>query len=379
MLIGRFSILIALAICAFIAQPAHADDWFDCKYGIVERVLPDDGIEGCTKIIRSGKETTNNLAIAYANRCIHHKTKGNIDAAMSDCKRAVELNPRSSHAFVSRGNVYLEKGMDDLAFADYSSAIGADPNDGVAYSNRGLVWDRRKNPELALADYSKGISLAPKNGYLYLTRARAHLRERRYDEARRDVDKAFSLDLKNEEAYYLRGRLHYVAERYTQAIADFENAHGDLTKDASVYGYVALSFERLKQPRKALSAINDEIAQHPKLAGPYRIRGNLYATLEDHKNAELNYAKAMELGIKSAEILNGRAWALFKSGQAEKGLPYVDEAIKLETGDSNIWDTRGHILEALGRKQEAVANFKKAVELNPNAKLSKEGLVRLGF
>ena len=75
---------------------------------------------------------------------------------------------------------------------------------------------------------------------------------------------------------------------------------------------------------------------------------------------------------------DGRAWAYFKAGKAAKGLPDVQRALELDPELAAAYDTRGHILEALGRKEEAISDFRKALALDPGETGSSEGLQRLG-
>jgi Flp pilus assembly protein TadD len=44
----------------------------------------------------------------------------------------------------------------------------------------------------------------------------------------------------------------------------------------------------------------------------------------------------------------------------------------------SAYDTRGYIYEALDRKDEAIADFRKALELDPSNEKRKEPLKRLG-
>ena len=48
---------------------------------------------------------------------------------------------------------------------------------------------------------------------------------------------------------------------------------------------------------------------------------------------------------------------------------------------ANALDTRGHIFEALGRRDEAIADFRRVLALepdNPNAQEARKALERLG-
>jgi Flp pilus assembly protein TadD len=53
-------------------------------------------------------------------------------------------------------------------------------------------------------------------------------------------------------------------------------------------------------------------------------------------------------------------------------------ALELRPYDADALDTRGHALEMLGRRAEAIIDYKKAIRLNPDIESSKEALKRLG-
>ena len=49
----------------------------------------------------------------------------------------------------------------DQALADFNRAIELDPNNAVFYLNRGAVYQRKKDADRALADYNHAIELNP--------------------------------------------------------------------------------------------------------------------------------------------------------------------------------------------------------------------------
>jgi Tfp pilus assembly protein PilF len=56
----------------------------------------------------------------------------------------------------------------------------------------------------------------------------------------------------------------------------------------------------------------------------------------------------------------------------------LDEAIELNPNDTNAFDTRGTIHAKLGSRDEAAADFRKALDLNPELTASAEPLKKLG-
>jgi tetratricopeptide (TPR) repeat protein len=53
-------------------------------------------------------------------------------------------------------------------------------------------------------------------------------------------------------------------------------------------------------------------------------------------------------------------------------------ALQLLPDNSEILDARGHVLEALGRHKEAIADFRRVQAIDPEHQGSREALKRLG-
>lgn len=109
----------------------------------------------------------------------------------------------------------------------------------------------------------------------------------------------------------------------------------------------------------------------------YNNRAVAYERKGEYERA-LDFAKAIETDPLCALCYNGRAWTYFRAGKAEQGLPDVEKALSLQSSHAAILDTRAHLLEALGRREEAVADFRRALERDPKLAESIAGLKRLG-
>ena len=130
-------IAVVALILLFVASPAHAalsPEWQACVGG--PGYTPDQSIAGCTTIITSGRESNENLAIAYYNRGLAYNSKGQYDRAIQDYDQAIRLKPDFALAYGNRGFSYLKKGsLRDLdqAIADSQQALRLDPSLGRSY------------------------------------------------------------------------------------------------------------------------------------------------------------------------------------------------------------------------------------------------------
>ena len=75
----------------------------------------------------------------FVDRGVAKGKKGDLDGAIADCTKAIELNPKSAVAYSIRGLAKGKKGDLDGAMADCNQAIELDPKCADAYLNRGGV------------------------------------------------------------------------------------------------------------------------------------------------------------------------------------------------------------------------------------------------
>ena len=83
----------------------------------------DEVIAACTAVIQSGRWSETELSWAYGNRGDALADSGDMDRAMADYDRAIELDPQESSLYVSR--CWARNMFDDFegAIADCDAAI----------------------------------------------------------------------------------------------------------------------------------------------------------------------------------------------------------------------------------------------------------------
>ena len=75
----------------------------------------------------------------YKQRGNAKYNKGDLDGAILDWDKAIELNPKYADAYYNRGIAKSDKGDLDGAILDYDKAIELNPKFALAYYNRGLA------------------------------------------------------------------------------------------------------------------------------------------------------------------------------------------------------------------------------------------------
>ena len=157
---------------------------------------PDEGIPACTRQITSGRWEGHNLAISYYNRGIFYYDKDELDRAIADYSKALELSSEYASAYNNRGNAWSAKGDLDRALADYDRAIQIDGKDPFRFNNRGLIWRRKGNHDLAIADFDQAIKIDPGYTAAYTNRGQTYEAKGDIARARADYRAALALPQK---------------------------------------------------------------------------------------------------------------------------------------------------------------------------------------
>jgi subtilisin family serine protease len=112
-------------------------------------------------------------------------------------------------------------------------------------------------------------------------------------------------------------------------------------------------------------------------AKSYNAEGDAASLKGEYERAIVSYGKAIRVAPDYANAYNGRAWAYYKSGEAARGLPDAERALELRPNDPHLLDTRGHILEQLGRREEAIADYRRALSHDSGMQAPRAALRRL--
>src|SRR6266576_1884777 len=91
-------------------------------------------------------------ANGYNERGVAKGVKGDIDGAIADHTRAIELDPKDASAYNERGIAKQAQGDLNGAIADYTRSIELDPKYAKTYSNRGIAKEEKGEMEGAIAD-----------------------------------------------------------------------------------------------------------------------------------------------------------------------------------------------------------------------------------
>ena len=188
------------------------------------------------------------------------------------------------------------------------------------------------------------------------------------DPSGRDEDKIIKLFTKSIEsgdlsrsdlilAYECRGEMWFRRKKiYDKAITDYTKIIELKPKDASAYNMRGRAWYRIGNYDKAIADYTKAIEFNPMNDAYYSNRGYAWFEKEDYDRAITDYKKAIELNPKNAEYNDTLKRAMSKKAE--------QVAAKKEK-DATVYNKRGIAWYEKKNYDKAIADFTKAIDLNP--------------
>jgi len=192
--------------------------------------------------------------------------------------------------------------------------------------------------------------------------------------AARDYVRATEVSPGFPDIRYNLGQTYEALDRVDEAIAQYRlaiasNAHYDHARTA-----LAFCLLRARRHDEALAAFDEVLAlrmrrlTEPHGKGLQRLRENMASEAEEF------FREAFLAAPNKFEGHYRAALSLLKSEQYEKALVELDEAIALGPKYGDLHNFRGVALCELGRVDDGIAAFRRAVALNPDHGVAKLNL-----
>lgn len=357
--------VVVAAVAVTIAAPALAQQSKNWKWCVNQggSFSHDVQIEGCTGVIRSGRESKSNLSIANYNRGNGYYAKLDYDRAIADYSEAIRLNSKYPSAFNNRGNAYKAKGDLDRALADYNEAIRLDRKHANAYGNRANVYKARGDLDRALTDYDAALRIRP-GANDYNNRGNTYFDKKDYDRAIADYSDALRTDPKYTNALFNRGRAYYAKKDYARAIADYSEVLRIDPKYTSALFNRGNSYYARQDYDRALADYSEVIRFDPKHANAYSNRGDAYRAKGDLERALMDYDAALRLRPSTADY-NSRGNTYYDKKDYDRAIADYSEAIRIDPKYVIAYGNRGNIYRTKGDIDRALADYGEAIRLEP--------------
>ena len=148
--------------------------------------------------------------------------QGQVDDAIAQYQKAVEIYPNYVAAHYNLGNALLQKGQLDTALAQYEKAVEIDPNDAAAHINLGNAFFQKQQLDEAVAQFEKAVEINPNDAEAQYNLGNAFFQKGQLDEAVAQFQKALKIDPNSFATHYNLGGAFYQKGQLDEAITQFQ-------------------------------------------------------------------------------------------------------------------------------------------------------------
>jgi tetratricopeptide (TPR) repeat protein len=245
-----------------------------------------------------------------------------------------EYDPAQAALLCDRGREHKANGDLAQAFEDFTEAIWLDPDSTDAYNSRGNLYFAARQYDEAIADYAEAIRVSPDLAITYLNRGLAHARKQQSAEALADASEALRLDPGLPGAYYLRGTSRYRLEDLDGAIADLTNAIRLNAADPAVHNQRGLAYTKLGDYDRAIEDYDQALRLAPDLAQAHFNRASAYQLKGDPIRATAGFSAAVQLDPQNAEAYFQRGLAYAAQGEHDSAISDFTESYRLDPNNA---------------------------------------------
>jgi tetratricopeptide (TPR) repeat protein len=260
------------------------------------------------------------------------------------------------------GFAYQEVGQPDKAIATFEEARKLTPGDPAiaGYLVEANIAAKKYS---AAADAAKA-ALAQHPDDLRLTRlqAQALRHSGKTDAGIALLEESVKHHADDPTAYVALAQAYSDAERAPQAVKVLQDAHGKFPQDDGIAFELGTVFDKQKKFAEAESAYREVLSRDPENAIALNYLGYMLAERGERLDESVTYLKkALQVEPENPSYLDSLGWAYFKADKldlAETNLKRAADALKT---NSVIQEHYGQVLFKLGRYDEAIAAWTRAL------------------
>jgi superkiller protein 3 len=223
-----------------------------------------------------------------------------------------------------------ELNENEKAVQKLDKAITIDKHFSLAHSLLGEIYEQMKDYPKAAASYQNATQLNPWSFKDYFSLGRVYQTMKEFTLAVNAYRRAAQLKPDHLEANLNTAKCLYQINDYNEAL---------------VYG-------------KKAEQINPDIGELQQLLG------NIYDSQKDYEQSVRSYKRALEINGNDPAVMMSLAIAYLRTNRNEPAKELLKTVTRLQPANSSAWQYLGYCFLRLDDLNQAIVNYRKAIEIN---------------
>lgn len=277
-------------------------------------------------------------------------------------RQAIELDPHFAQAHNQLGSSLMLRERFDEAEREFRAAIESDPQYAEALNNLGTLFGRQAKNSAAAQLFREAISISPQYTQALINLGLTLAAQANYSEAEKPLQNALALEPNNASALTGLGMLQGKSGRDADSVQTFRKLVGLYPASSEAHVNLGIALGDIYDLQGALAEFSEAIRLTPNSWLARYNKGRVLYALGQKEAARKELGEAVRL---SPNYVN----ALFLLGVVEHSSPYATElfqrVVNLQPNNAEARLYLGRNLLQEGKKAEAIAQWEKAVEADP--------------
>lgn len=297
--------------------------------------------------------------------------RGDRELQMQTYQRAIKKCPKIREDLIlGAQSSIMSNNLEDAEYL-MRAVLESDKNDPNAHLLMGQIFERKggqSNLRRAMQSYEQAKQLKNADGNLSYMMAEASLRLG-------DKEKAMALFQEAAQRGIDPARISFRLGTLALEAGDFASAKQHLMEARQLNPTIgAIPFQlgeiffKEEKYHEAQKAYVEALELDPTLVPAYEALAKIAVMQGDIYGAIEKYQTVLRSRPPTIDLLSALAWALYLAGQHQDAHTIAVRALNMGggTGSEQLLDTFGHVLVALGNREEAARVFRELIRRRPD-------------
>ena len=294
-------------------------------------LLQSGELEEARRVFESAAATVPDDPRPLMGMALADQFAGDLEGALAEATRAVELTPEFLPALITRADIHLAMGNAAAAAADYTAAVRIDPLNSGAHFGHGRALAAQDDLHGAVEAFTRAIDISANNvGYLIE-----------------------------------RARLYLALENLDAAVKDLERAKAASPEDPRPALVLALTLQGNGELERALAEATYAVDVASDYLPALFTRGDIRLALGDAAGAAEDYGAAARIDPLNPVAHAGQAEALHAQGDVEGAIEALTRALDIAGDNPDYLAERARLHLDLENIEPALADLERAATVAP--------------
>lgn len=318
-----------------------------------------------------------NDVLAYNHLGSIYATKKDYQKSISIYKRGLQVDPNHPILQYNLARSYVATNSDLDAFKAFEAALRAKPSWKDAVKEYSALLNKYSRTKESCEVIQKAINLYPTDGHLYYLLGKSFLVQTDYESAVKSFEKAISLNNTN-PSYYEKLIFAYEREqKFEEGLEVAEKGIELFPNNIKIMRekvHLLFSAKKLNTGASVLKNLSELTTRDPHVKD---LMGQYYICCDNKKNVALCFDKIRKLNPSYQNYLYNAAYRYIQVEKYEEAVKCLKVFSASQQKNPLPLILLARIEEFKNNYESAIEILKKALSMNPNLNLAKDGIARL--